>query len=49
MLGVDEQDARADRLGGFEAAEQHVLKQRAAESGTLVCEVDSEASEQNRR
>src|SRR5216684_3615026 len=49
MLGVDEQDARADRIGGLDAAQQDVLEKRAAEAGALVLAVDGEPGEQDRR
>src|SRR6266540_6873180 len=49
VLGVDEQDARADRLGGLRRAQNGVLEHGAADAGALVAFVHGESREQDRR
>jgi len=41
VFGVDEQDAGADRLGCVEAAQEHVLQQRAAEAEVGCADPDA--------
>jgi hypothetical protein len=49
MLGVDEQDAGADRLRRFKATEDDVLNDRLPETRALVLSADGEPGEQDRR
>lgn len=48
-LGVDEERASADGVGGLRRAEQHFLQQRPAQSASLFAEVDAESREQDDR